>query len=142
MSAARRITPIIALAMLLAVAIFADTTVARSKPRHRARCTIKGTSGDDHLVDSGGGNKICALGGNDIVEAGPGADTVYGARGDDRLEGNEGNDGIFGGKGADTLVSSDGVSRNDRVFGGPGRDTCIIDRGDRVQGCESKRIVG
>jgi Ca2+-binding RTX toxin-like protein len=142
MSSARRIIPIVALALLVASALFADTAVAHQKPRHRIRCTLKGTSGDDHLIDTGGANVICALGGNDIVEAGPAADKVYGAADDDRLEGNDGNDRLFGGKGADTLVSTDGVGRNDGVFGGPGKDTCFLDRGDRAKSCETKHIVG
>ena len=142
MSVARRITPIVALTLLVATSLLADTAGAHQRSRHRIRCTIKGTSGDDHLVDTGGGNVICALAGSDIVAAGPGADKVYGATGGDRLEGNEGNDRLFGGKGADTLVSTDGTARNDRVFGGPGQDTCFLDRGDRARSCETKHIVG
>ena len=143
MSAARRIIPIVSLAMLVAVALFADTAAAaHRKPRHRIRCTVKGTSGDDRLIDTAGASTICALGGNDVVEGLTGNDKIYGAAGDDRLEGNEGSDRIFGGKGADTLVSTDSTSRNDRVFGGPGQDTCFVDRGDRTRGCETKHIVG
>ena len=142
MSAARRIIPIVALALLVATALFADTAAAaHRKPRHRIRCTLKGTSGDDHLIDTAGASTICALGGNDFVEGLTGNDKIYGGAGNDQLEGNEGSHRIFGGKGADTLVANDGVTKNDQVFGGPGQDTCFLDRGDRAKGCETKHIV-
>ena len=107
----------------------------------RARCTVKGTSGDDHLIDTAGASRICALGGDDIVEAGPGNDVVLGGTGSDHLEGNEGKDVVNGGRGADTIVLADGVA-GDRAVGGSGKDTCYIDRGDRTRGCETKTIVG
>ena len=124
--------------MLLATTMF---FAAPSAPA-RARCTLRGTSGDDHLIDTAGASRICALGGNDIAEAGPQNDVVLGGKGGDSLEGNEGKDLVKGGRGADTIVVSDGVAGNDRAFGGPGKDTCYIDRGDRTRSCETKTIVG
>jgi hemolysin type calcium-binding protein len=124
--------------MLLATTMF---MAAPSAPA-RARCTLRGTSGDDHLVDTAGASRICALGGNDIVEGGPQNDVVLGGKGGDNLEGNEGKDVVKGGRGADTIVVADGVAGNDRAVGGPGKDTCYVDRGDRTRGCETKTVVG
>ena len=123
--------------MLLATTMFIAAPSAPAKPR----CTVKGTSGDDHLVDTAGASRICALGGNDIVEAGPQNDVVLGGKGSDHLEGNEGKDVVNGGRGADTIVLTDGAA-GDRAVGGPGKDTCYIDRGDRTRGCETKTVVG
>jgi Ca2+-binding RTX toxin-like protein len=132
-----RIIRLIVAGILLCTTMFIAAPSAPAKPR----CTLKGTSGDDHLVDTAGASVICALGGNDIVEAGPQNDVVFGGKGSDRLEGNEGKDVVKGGRGADTIVVAEGVA-GDRAFGGPGRDTCYIDRGDRTRGCETKTIVG
>ena len=63
--------------MLLATTMLVAAPSAPAKPR----CTVKGTSGDDHLVDTAGASRICALGGNDIVEAGPQNDVVLGGAG-------------------------------------------------------------
>src|SRR6266508_141796 len=138
MRRARRITRIVVGVTVLSTAMLAGATSAPA----RSRCTINGTNGDDHLIDTGGANVICARGGDDIVEAGPAADVVLGGKGSDRLEGNDGNDVVKGGRGADTIVVADGVGRNDRALGGPGVDTCFVDRGDRARGCETKTIVG
>ncbi len=123
--------------MLLGTTMFVAAPSAPAKPR----CTVKGTSGDDHLIDTAGASRICALGGDDIVEAGSGNDAVLGGTGNDHLEGNEGRDVVNGGRGADTIVLVDGAA-GDRAVGGPGKDTCYIDRGDRTRGCETKTFVG
>jgi Ca2+-binding RTX toxin-like protein len=132
-----RIIRLIVAGMLLGTTLLVAAPSAPAKPR----CTVKGTSGDDHLVDTAGASRICALGGNDIVEAGPGNDVVLGGTGSDRLEGNGGKDVVNGGRGADTIVLTDGAA-GDRAVGGPGKDTCYIDRGDRARGCETKTVVG
>lgn len=134
---APRITRLVVAGILLGTTMLMG---AASAPA-RTRCTLRGTPGDDHLVDTAGRSRICALGGNDVVEAGPQADVVLGGRGNDHLEGNEGRDVVKGGRGADTIVLTDGAA-GDRAFGGPGADTCILDRGDRAKGCESKNLVG
>jgi Ca2+-binding RTX toxin-like protein len=139
MRAARRISPVVVTALLIGT-IFLVGGASSAAPR--ARCTIKGTSADDPMVDTGGANVICGRAGNDTVEAGAQGDKVRGGKGDDRLEGNDGGDVLTGGAGADTIVTSDGVGGNDRAVGGRGQDTCVIDRGDRARGCETKQIVG
>ena len=66
-----------------------------------------------------------------------GNDVLYGGRGDDRLDGGPGRDRLFGGPGNDMLRARDGA--RDVVDCGPGRDTAVIDRFDRVSGCETVR---
>ena len=131
-----RIMRLVVAGILLGTTMLA---VAPSAPA-RTRCTLRGTSGDDRLIDTAGASVICALAGDDLVEGGPAADRIFGGKGSDRLEGNEGKDVVRGGRGADTIVVADGVARNDRALGGPGRDTCYIDRGDRTRSCETKTI--
>ena len=133
-----RIIRSIVAGMLLGTTVLITAPAAPAKPR----CTLKGTSGDDRLIDTAGASVICALGGDDIVEGGPQKDLVLGGNGSDRLEGNEERDVVKGGRGADTIVVADGVAGNDRAFGGAGTDTCYIDRGDRTRGCETKTVVG
>jgi Ca2+-binding RTX toxin-like protein len=111
-----RIIRLVVAGMLLGTTIFIAAPTAPAKQR----CTVKGTAGDDHLIDTAGASRICAFGGNDIVEAGQGNDVVLGGKGSDRLEGNEGKDVVRGGRGADTIVLADGAG-NDRAYGGPGR---------------------
>jgi Ca2+-binding RTX toxin-like protein len=137
MKAARRVTPVLVTAILIGATLLIG---ASSAPAGQ-RCTLKGTSADDPMVDTGGANVICARGGNDLVEAGVQGDRVRGGRGADRLEGNDGSDVVMGGAGTDTVVTTDGVSGNDRAVGGRGQDTCVIDQGDKVRGCETKQVV-
>ena len=128
---------------LIVAGMLIGTTMLVAAPSApaRLRCTLKGTSGDDHLIDTAGASRICALGGNDVVEAGPQNDVVLGGPGSDHLEGNEGKDVVNGGRGADTIVLTDGVA-GDRAIGGRGKDTCYLDRGDRARGCETKTVLG
>lgn len=132
-----RITKLVVTGILLGTTMLAGASSAPAGPR----CTLRGTSGDDRLIDTAGASVICALGGSDLVEGGPAADRIFGGKGSDRLEGNEGRDVVRGGRGADTIVVVDGAA-GDRALGGPGRDTCYIDRGDRVKSCETKTVIG
>lgn len=86
---------------------------------------IRGGAGPDRLV--GGRGRDCLLGG-----AGP--DRLLGGPGDDRLVGGPGHDLISGGPGDDRIFARDGV--RDRVECGPGDDLAVIDRFDRIRGCE------
>jgi Ca2+-binding RTX toxin-like protein len=131
-----RITKLVVTGILLGTTMLAGASSAPAGPR----CTLRGTSGDDRLIDTAGASVICALGGNDLVEGGPAADRIFGGKGSDRLEGNEGKDVVRGGRGADTIVVADGAA-GDRALGGPGRDTCYLDRGDRAKSCETKTVV-
>jgi Ca2+-binding RTX toxin-like protein len=69
-----------------------------------APATLRGGTGNDHLV---GGL------GNDKLVGGPGDDTLSGRAGDDALYGGLGNDALYGGPG------------NDKLLGGPGENALV-----------------
>jgi len=93
------------------------------------KVTIKGTSGNDHLVGKkasdviygGGGNDVITGGpnGNDTICGGPGNDTIVGGRGYDNLNGEGGNDNLEGDTGSDNL---DGGGGDDKLSGEKGAD--------------------
>jgi Ca2+-binding RTX toxin-like protein len=80
---------------------------------------LPGTTGNDDVIDAGGGN--------DTVRGGDGNDTLQGMDGDDVLEGGAGNDAVGGGNG-DDVVSGDGG--DDTLTGGAGADQLSGDGGD------------
>ena len=90
-------------------------------------CGIKGTPGNDDGHDrshppiegTSGDDKICGLGGNDII---------YGRGGNDEIDGGTGKDLIYGGYGNDIIDERDGRGR---IFGGPGKDKVILKDGSR-----------
>lgn len=102
---------------------------------------LEGTSADDNLKGSRGGEIINGLEGddrlygrqgNDDLSGGLGNDRLYGGKGDDVLDGGVGNDylsggrgnnQLFGGSGDDTLASRLG---SDVLDGGAGNDTARI----------------
>jgi acid phosphatase type 7 len=138
---------------------FGASTPPASKPAGRARCTIRGTGGNDRLLGTSKKDVICGLGGNDtirgrggndVLRGGAGKDRIYGGKGRDRLygdagndilRGQSGNDRVVGGRGRDRLygdlgrdsLSSRDNRRREWVFGGRGRDVAKVDRGDRVR---------
>ena len=108
--------------------------------------TLRGSSGSDRIVGLQGADRLFGRGGSDCLFGGLGNDRLEGGAGDDQLEGGPGNDVLVGGVGRDTLSGGagrdlvrarDGVRETVRC--GPGRDTAIIDRSDRVSGCEVVR---
>lgn len=62
-------------------------------------------------------------------------DRVRGERGADRIRGLRGRDCLIGGRGADRISARDG--ERDLVRCGRARDRALVDRIDRVRGCES-----
>jgi Ca2+-binding RTX toxin-like protein len=86
---------------------------------------LRGTSRNDQLYGLGGADLLSGLAGDDLLDGG---------RGNDRLFGGPGRDRLFGGPGNDTINSVDG--QRDSVNCGAGRDTAVVDRLDRVAGCE------
>ena len=70
-----------------------------------------GTSSDDTIVGTTGGDRVWA---------GAGADLVQGGNGNDRLWGEAGDDTVEGGAGNDTLIGS--LGGRDTLFGGSGDD--------------------
>jgi uncharacterized repeat protein (TIGR01451 family) len=95
---------------------------------------IQGTATADHLTGTARADLIRAGAGNDWVNGASGNDTLYGGTGNDVLIGGRGHDTLYGGSGNDLLRARDGT--RDVVSCGPGRDTALVDKLDRVTGCE------
>ena len=78
---------------------------------------LKGGSGDDRFVGTGGKNRL---------QGGPGKDKLYGRNGHDHLSGGKGNDSMFGEAGDDWLTEGpywdSTASGRDKYRGGPGSD--------------------
>lgn len=128
------------------------------------RCAqrIAGTKRGDRLLGSIGGDRILGKRGRDRIDGRSGKDCAQGGSGNDRVRGGGMNDDLKGGRGADRLLGnggadklSDGSGRRDRLYGGSGRDRlrargggrdvvfcgggrdrAVVDRNDRVRGCE------
>jgi hypothetical protein len=118
---------------------------------------LVGTAGADSLNGSSKGERIDALGGDDVVAANAGDDCVFGGAGHDHLEGGFGRDLLDGGPGddligggqdvsviragpgSDRISSSNGVA--DSVDCGTGTDRVVADRSDRLHGCEAVRFA-
>jgi len=104
-------------------------------PSRTARRTVVGTRRADRLRGSSGPDELRGLAGDDRLAGGRGDDLLRGHAGDDRLDGGPGRDVLRGGSGDDRLSARDGA--RDVVDCGPGRrDRAIVDRRDRVTGCE------
>jgi len=95
---------------------------------------IYGRGGPDRLRGRGGSDCIWGGTGNDRIYGGSGADKLHGATGNDVLIASAGRDRLWGGYGADRIYARDG--QRDWINCGPGRDRAVVDRGDRVRGCE------
>lgn len=113
---------------------------------------IVGTDAPDTLIGSGEGDIIFGRGGNDRMRGRDGHDCLSGGAGNDTLRGERGDDRLTGGSGADTLLGGAGVNvyyagrgndfvnsvngRVELVSCGSGQDRAVVDRRDRVRGCE------
>jgi len=114
--------------------------------------SLLGGSGRDKLDGDSGGDRLFGQTAVDILTGGAGRDMLAGGDADDRLSGGSdrdrlfgerGKDVLFGGSGSDTL---DGGSGSDRIYSldrsrdtvrcGTGFDRAVVDRLDRVSGCE------
>jgi Ca2+-binding RTX toxin-like protein len=96
-----------------------------------------GTSDGDRIAGLGGADLIKGRGGDDCANGGAGVDRVLGGGGNDKLTGGHGSDNLNGGSGNDVLRARD--RSPDRVRCGPGNDRAVVDRHDRVRGCEVVR---
>jgi dienelactone hydrolase len=114
-------------------------------------CAIEstGTKKRDRLRGTDGGDKIKGRGGNDRIKGLDGDDCLKGNRGRDRVKGNGDADQLSGGKGRDNLLGGGGKDKlkargggRDRVRCGKGKDKAVVDRRDRVRGCEKVRGGG
>lgn len=122
--------------------------VARITFGPRAPAELRGSAGDDRLVDGhagtllrgmdghdtiiggGGVDTIDAGDGNDLVNAGDGADLVTAGAGDDTVDGGNGRDLVELGTGDDTFREQIGSLSADKVYGGEGRDLIYGRGGD------------
>jgi Ca2+-binding RTX toxin-like protein len=114
--------------------------------------TICGLLGDDEIDARDGDDTVygdgCGVrtgpGGRDILKGGAGDDVLFGAGGRDRLAGGAGKDRLVGGPGVNRYSGGGG---NDRIAarngkretvncGGGRKDVAVVDRRDKVKGCE------
>lgn len=104
---------------------------------------LDGGSGADRIFGQAGVDILTGGSGRDMLAGGDGSDRLRGGSDRDRLFGESGKDVLSGGTGSDTL---DGGSGSDRIYSvdrwrdtvrcGTGFDRAIVDRRDRVSGCE------
>jgi hypothetical protein len=85
----------------------------------------QGSRAADRLLGTAAGDRLLGRGGRDSLRGRGGGDCLNGGRGADVL---------LGGSGNDILRARDGS--RDLVSCGGGRDQAIVDRRDRVRGCE------
>ncbi len=104
----------------------------------RGRDCLTGGVGNDRLLGERDGDKLSGGPGRDRLSGQPGADLLNGARGNDRLVGGTGPDRLNGGPGNDFISARRG-SRDTVRCGGGRRDVAVVDRRDRVSGCERVR---
>jgi len=119
---------------------------------HAGDDRLIGLEGNDHLNGGGGDDQMSggadddlfhgkagddvargATGRDDLL-TGQGDDLSYGGPGPDQLFDNEGRDHLTGGSGNDRFSTHDGD--RDVIDCGAGEDIAMIDRFDRVSGCE------
>jgi Ca2+-binding RTX toxin-like protein len=136
--------------------------VVRGGPRGQA---LRGTRSGDRILGFRGRDRIFGFGGQDCLDGGRGNDRVAGHKGHDVLRGRRGADRLFAGPGRDIVRGGLGRDRvrggagRDRLLGGAGidivfardrrrdvvkcgkgrRDRAVVDRRDRVRGCEVVR---
>jgi hypothetical protein len=126
-----RLVALVLAGMALVLLLASGVALAITKTCSASPCY--GTNKDDTLTERRGVNdEIIGLRGDDTIRAGlvprenfaegPDKDILRGSRGSDRLE-------------------SDDLEGRDELYGGRGRDVCIIDSGDRAQGCEKVKRV-
>lgn len=70
-----------------------------------------GTSGNDLILGSAGGDNLRGDDGDDCIVGGGGDDTLQGQRGDDIILGQDGNDTLRGNQGTDVCNGGDGTDQ-------------------------------
>ena len=87
----------------LALALVA-TLLVTAAPADAAKCTKRGSNGDDILKGTKKTDVLCGRGGNDVLIAKGGKDSLLGGGGDDTLNGGGGNDQLKGQGGTDVAT--------------------------------------
>ncbi|MDQ3631418.1 MAG: hypothetical protein M3417_09195 [Actinomycetota bacterium] len=95
-----------------------------------------GGAGKDTLVGGAGRDMLAGGTGNDVLSGGSDRDQLFGEAGNDTLRAGDGRNRLDGGAGNDRLESRNGEVDDVRCGSGR-RDRAIVDRADRVSGCES-----
>ncbi len=95
-----------------------------------------GGAGKDTLVGGAGRDMLAGGTGNDVLSGGSDRDQLFGEAGNDTLRAGDGRNRLDGGAGNDRLESRNGEADDVRCGRGT-RDRAIVDRADRVSGCES-----
>ena len=95
-----------------------------------------GGAGKDKLVGGAGRDMLAGGTGNDVLSGGSDRDQLFGEAGNDTLRAGDGRNRLDGGAGNDRLESRNGEVDDVRCGRGT-RDRAIVDRADRVSGCES-----
>jgi dienelactone hydrolase len=99
------------------------------------RDRISGLAGKDCLNGQAGNDRVSGGKANDSVKGGNGKDKLSGGSGKDKLIGGKGKDRMNGGAGNDQLLARD--HKRDVVNCGKGKhDRAVVDRVDKVRGCE------
>jgi Ca2+-binding RTX toxin-like protein len=97
---------------------------------------IRGTAGNDVIVDLDGSNRIdgrggndtiCTGAGNDVIDGGAGNDVIFAGDGKNNVGGGDGDDIVMALGGDDTLAGGDG---NDAIYGGHGNNSLSGGLGD------------
>ena len=99
---------------------------------------LQGGSGNDRMSGGAGRDNLLGGAGRDVLSGGTGRDVLNGGTGNDRLTGGAGAGRYSGGSGDDTINAANRT--RDRVSCGAGDDSAVVDRNDRVSGCESVRV--
>jgi sugar lactone lactonase YvrE/subtilisin-like proprotein convertase family protein len=112
--------------------LFGDACNDKLRPIFGARA---GTDGNDKMFGAGGNDKMFGAGGNDTLSGGTGNDKLFGGAGNDRLNGGPGTNRYSAGAGNDTIGAKNG--KRETIDCGAGKkDKAIVDKRDRVRGCE------
>jgi dienelactone hydrolase len=137
---------------VLRIPIREPSATIRARPTLRkGRCANRtiGTVLGEKLIGSPKGDRIKGRGGPDRMFGRRGRDCLFGEGGKDRVSGGRGadeikggakNDLFKGGPGPDRILARD--LRRDIVRCGKGKDRAVVDKVDKVRGCEKVKERG
>ncbi len=90
---------------------------------------LVGSDWPQRLVGGAGDDRLEGRGKDDVLEGGPGRDLLIGGAGTDVLEGGEDDDHLSG---VDATAEA--------LRCGAGKDVAVLDRADRPEGCETRKV--